>query len=359
MAGIRFLVATLVLLVGAAQAYQLEKVGSINGIPWGMAFLNDTEMLVTAREGQLYRLNTKTGSRETVGGVPAVHAKGQGGLLDVAIPADSDWIYFTYAASNDDGFGVTTLARAQLAGTAIRKWQVLLYTQSGTDTGRHFGSRIAFDGDGHVFFSLGDRGVRENGQDLTTHAGSILRLNLDGSVPADNPFVGRDNVLPEIWSLGHRNPQGMFFDDDTGELWAIEHGPRGGDEINLIKPGRNYGWPVVSLGKEYWGPLDVGEAKSKPGMEDPVKVYIPSIAPSGLVRYRGDKFPEWQGDLFSGAMKLKHLNRVTLDDNGQAVAEARLLAELNQRVRNVIEGPAGYLYVATDDGSMYRIVPDN
>jgi glucose/arabinose dehydrogenase len=358
MTAIRSVVAALALLAGAAQAFQLEKVGSINGIPWGMAFVSDTEMLVTAREGKLYRLDTATGKRQTVTGVPAVHARGQGGLLDVAVLPGSDWVYFTYSADNDDGEGVTTLARAKIDGNAIRTWQVLLYTQSGSDTGRHFGSRIAFDGNGHVFFSLGDRGVRDNGQDLTTHAGSILRLKLDGSVPEDNPFVGRDDALPEIWSYGHRNPQGMFFDRKTGELWAIEHGPRGGDEINLIKKGRNYGWAVVSHGKEYWGPLDVGEAKSKPGMEDPVKIFTPSIAPSGLVRYRSDTFPQWQGDFFSGAMKLTHLNRVTLDADHKPVGEERLLGERGQRVRNVIEGPQGYLYVATDDGTIHRLVPD-
>lgn len=352
-------VAALTALASTVSAFELEKVGSIEGVPWGMAFVSDTEMLVSARRGVLYRLNTETGSRQTITGLPAVHARGQGGLLDVAVLAESDWVYFTYSADNGEGEGVTTLARAQLEGTAIATWQVLIATESASNTGRHFGSRIAFDDEGHVFISVGDRGVRDNGQDLTTHAGTILRLNLDGSVPEDNPFVGRtDGALPEIWSYGHRNPQGLFFDQPTGELWIIEHGPRGGDEINLIQPGENYGWAVVSHGQEYWGPFDVGEATSLPGMVDPIKVYIPSIAPSGLVRYRGDKFPEWQGDLFSGAMKLTHLNRVSLDENNQPVGEERLLEEMGQRVRNVIEGPAGYLYVATDDGSIYRLRPD-
>ena len=356
------LLALCLMLAGTVQALQLEKVASIEGIPWGMAFINGQEMLVTARAGQLYRVNLVTGARQSVSGVPQVHANGQGGLLDVAVADDSDWIYFTYSSTNSDGEGITTLGRAKLDGSSLKQWQVLLATRSGSDTGRHFGSRIAFDGQGHVFFSLGDRGVRENGQDLTTHAGSILRLNLDGSVPKDNPFVGKriDGVepLPEIWSYGHRNPQGLYFDAPTGELWSIEHGPRGGDEINLIEKGKNYGWPVVSHGQEYWGPFDVGEAKSKPEMEDPRKVYVPSIAPSGLVRYRGDKFPDWQGDLFSGAMKLTHLNRVELDEQGQAVGEERLLTELGQRIRNVIQDSEGYLYVATDNGHIYRLRPD-
>lgn len=345
----------------AANALQLERVARIEGIPWGMAFLDETTLLVTARQGHLYRADLSRGTVQPLRGLPALRVRGQGGLLDVAVLPDSPWLYFTYSANTADGEGVTTLARAQLDGVALTQWQVLLRTVSATDTDRHYGSRIAFDGDGHVFFSLGDRGVRDNGQDLRTHAGSILRLNLDGSVPADNPFVGKTvngvKPLPEIWSYGHRNPQGLFYDKAAEQLWAIEHGPRGGDEINLIEPGNNYGWAVVSHGKEYWGPVAVGEATSKPGMVDPRKVYIPSIAPSGLVRYRGAVFPEWQGNLFSGAMKLQHLNRITLDEHGVAVAEDRLLTDLQQRIRNVIEGPKGFLYVATDSGEIYRLRP--
>ena len=200
--------------------------------------------------------------------------------------------------------------------------------------------------------------MRPNGQDLTTHAGSILRLRLDGSVPTDNPFVGRDDVLPEIWSYGHRNPQGLVYDDVSKRLWSIEHGPRGGDEINLIHRGRNYGWAVVSQGKEDWGPFDVGEAKSREGMEDPVMVYIPSIAPGSLLLYTGKAFPQWRGNLFAGALKLQHLNRVELNDAGQAVREERLLTDLNERIRALAQSPEGWIYLSTDSGNIYRLRPE-
>ncbi len=232
-----------------------------------------------------------------------------------------------------------------------------MQARSASATGRHFGSRIVFDVQGHLFFSVGDRGVRPNGQDLTTHAGSILRLNLDGSLPADNPFLNRPGALPEIYSFGHRNPQGLAYDAKRERLWSIEHGPRGGDEINLIKAGENYGWPVVSHGKEYWGPMMVGEATHKAGMMDPVKVYVPSIAPGSLLLYSGKAFPGWRDDLFSGALKLTHLNRVSLNQEGQPVAEERLLESLGERIRALAEDPQGWLYLSTDSGKILRLRP--
>jgi glucose/arabinose dehydrogenase len=280
-------------------------------------------------------------------------------LLDIAIgpPGSEGWIYFTYSkAANSEA--TTALARARLDGERLVDWQDLLVTDAATGTRRHFGSRIAFDDQGHVFFGVGDRGVRDNAQNTGNHAGSIMRLDLDGSVPADNPFVGDAKVRDEIWSFGHRNPQGLLFDSPTQRLWEIEHGPRGGDEINLILEGRNYGWPVVSHGKEYWGPLAVGEATSKPGMEDPRKVYIPSIAPGSLLLYRGEAFPEWRGDLFSGALKLQHLNRISLSADGQAIAEERLLEDLGERIRALAESPEGWIYFSTDSGRIMRLRPD-
>jgi len=337
--------------------FLVEQVADGLGIPWGLAFLNEKELLITERSGQLKRLSLETGRIQSIGGLPVVKAKGQGGLLDVAVTdeaAGSSWIYFTYS-KEQKGNDVTTLARAKLNDNQLIEWQELLVTQSASDTGRHFGSRITFDGEGHLFFTVGDRGDRPNGQDLTTHAGSILRLNLDGTVPADNPFVKRRDVLPEIWSYGHRNPQGIFFDRDRQRLWVIEHGPRGGDEINLIKPGSNYGWPVVSYGKEYWGPFAVGEAKQKEGMEDPVKVFIPSIAPSSLLVYSGKLFPEWRGNLFSGALAMTHLNRVILDENFFPQKEQRLFEDKNERIRDVIEHANGDIYFSTDSGKIFRI----
>jgi len=241
-------------------------------------------------------------------------------------------------------------------------WQDLLVTISVSSRAKHFGSRIAFDQEGHVFFGVGDRGDRHEAQNPGNHQGTIMRLNLDGSVPADNPYVGdvsgRDaSARDEIWSYGHRNPQGMAYDPQHQRLWSIEHGPRGGDEINRVLPGRNYGWPVISHGKEYWGPISIGEGTSKAGMEQPYKVYIPSIAPGSLMLYHGDAFPGWQGSLFAGALKLRHLNRISLTNEGEVTGEQRLLEDLDERIRAVIQGPQGWIYFSTDSGRILRIRP--
>ncbi len=338
--------------------YQLEEVVSGLGVPWGIEFVTADELIVTERGGLIKKVNIPKSQITQLTGGPQVWARGQGGLLDVAVPDNfktDDPIYFTYS-KNQNNEGVTTLARAHLKADALVDWEDIFVTTSASNTSRHFGSRIAFDGQGHLFFSVGDRGVRPNGQNLETHAGTIIRLNMDGSVPSDNPFVNISG-LPEIWSYGHRNPQGMFWDKATGNLWSNEHGPRGGDEINLVKPGENYGWPVVSHGKEYWGPKRVGEATSKPGMVDPLKVYIPSIAPSSLLIYSGKAFPKWQGNFFSGALALVHLNRVVFDKNNKPVTEEQLLIDLDERIRDVIESPEGWLYLSTDSGKILRIMP--
>lgn len=351
-------ITTIELSAQSVPDYIVEPIADGLGIPWGMALFTPNKLLVTQRSGKLSQLNLSTGQRTNISGLPAVYAKGQGGLFDIKKSPDYEqhqWLYFTYAKPVD-GKGRTTLARAKLNGLRLVQWQDLLITKSATGTSRHFGSRIAFDTSGHVFFSVGDRGHRPNSQDLTTHAGSILRLNLDGSVPGDNPFVGRANALAEIYSYGHRNPQGLAFDAKNQRLWAIEHGPRGGDEINLIKAANNYGWPVVSFGKEYWGPVAVGEGTVKAGMTPPVKVYIPSIAPSSLLLYSGRAFKAWRGNLLSGALKLTHLNRIELRGE-QAIAEHRLLGEREQRIRQVIEDRHGRLLIATDSGQIYRLKP--
>ncbi|MCB2182340.1 MAG: PQQ-dependent sugar dehydrogenase [Desulfobulbaceae bacterium] len=340
-------------------AFQVEKITESLGVPWGMAFLSPSEIIVTERHGSIRLLDPENGKTRNISGAPEVMASGQGGLLDVAVPpgyrADG-WIYFTYSKRRK-GRGVTTLARAHRRGNTLVDWQDLLITKSATDTGRHFGSRIAFDNEGHLFFTVGERGYRPNAQDLSTHAGSVLRVNFDGSVPPDNPFIERTNSLPEIWSYGHRNPQGIVYDEENKRLWVIEHGPRGGDEINLIRAGRNYGWPVISYGKEYWGPVQVGEGTEKKGMEQPVKVYIPSIAPGSLLLYSGKAFAGWKGNLFAGALKGRHLNRIKLDQNGRAVDEERLLGNLHERIRALIESPEGWIYLSTDTGRILRIKP--
>ena len=343
----------------AGMDYRLDEVADSLGTIWGMTLISPTALLVTEREGRVRRIDLGTGRLDDIGGVPPVRDRGQGGLLDVTVPpdfTDGGWIYFTYVREHD-GQGLTVLARARLSGKMLTDWKELLATKSVSNADVHFGSRIAFDDRSHLFFSVGDRGKRENGQDLLSHAGKILRLNRDGSVPHDNPLIGGGG-LPEIWSYGHRNPQGLFWDAGRRVLWANEHGPRGGDEINVIEPGGNYGWPVVSHGKEYWGPVPVGEATSKPGMLDPVKIYIPSIAPGSLLVYTGRAFPNWRGNLFSGALALTHLNRVVLDDRLRAVGEERLLEDLDERIRALVESPEGYLLLSTDSGRILVLKPD-
>ncbi|MGD8587312.1 MAG: PQQ-dependent sugar dehydrogenase [Chromatiales bacterium] len=340
-------------------SFVLELVKDGLGIPWGMTFIAENLLLVTEREGRISVLDTASGNLTLLQGAPPVKAEGQGGMLDVAVPPDfktGDWIYFTLVRDKA-GQGVTVLTRAKLAGEKLLDWQDLLETRSASGSSQHFGSRITFDESVHVYFGVGDRGQRPNAQDLSNHAGTVMRLRRDGSIPEDNPYVGRSDVLPEIWSYGHRNPQGIAYDKVHQRLWVIEHGPRGGDEINLVLPGRNYGWPVISFGKEYWGPFQVGEGTAHEGMEQPVKQYTPSIAPGSLMLYSGKAFPLWRNNLFAGALKLHHLNRVTIDKEAKAVSEERLLNELNERIRALVESPQGWIYFSTDSGKIYRIKP--
>ena len=338
---------------------ELEQVADGLGIPWGLSFISDNQLLVTERSGSVRLIDTTSGRKTLLKNSPEVLAEGQGGMLDVAISPNykkDGWIYFTYVKDVDIGAeGATVLARAKLIKDTFKDWQELLVTKSSTETSYHFGSRIAFDDDGHVFFGVGDRGVRDNAQDLSNHAGSIMRLNLDGSVPADNPFSTNKKFLPEVWSVGHRNPQGLVYDYEHKRLWSIEHGPRGGDEINLIKAGANYGWPVISYGKEYWGPLAVGEGTHRDGMEQPIKVYTPSIAPGSLLFYSGDALPKWKGNLFSGALKLLHINRIVLSKDVTAVKEERLLEDFGERIRALAQSPQGWLYFSTDSGKIFRL----
>lgn len=340
---------------------KVEEVTRNLGIPWGMAFLSPNKLLVTERSGSVVLIDLKTSTKVILKNTPSVMHDGQGGMLDVALSPDyktSGWIYFTYVKDINDE-GATVLSRAKLSKDRFSQWQELLVSKSRTETSHHFGSRIAFDGNGHVFFGIGDRGERPNAQNLSNHAGSILRLNLNGIVPNNNPFINKKRVLPEIWSYGHRNPQGLAYDSERNRLWEIEHGPRGGDEINLIEPGKNYGWPEISYGKEYWGPIAVGNGTHRKGMEQPVKVYIPSIAPGSLIIYKGKAFPGWKGNLFAGALKLLHINRVVLDETGQAIKEERLLKSMDERIRALSQSPDGLIYFSTDSGKIYRILPAN
>jgi len=342
----------------ATDNFNTEIIASGLGVPWGMAFIANDKLLISQREAKLSLLDLNSHQLTTITGLPEVKVGGQGGLFDIALAPNhqqTGWIFISYN-KDINGQGATTLARAKLIDNKLSQWQDIFISNSRTKKAVHYGGRISFDNLGHVFLSIGDRGKRSNGQDLSNHAGSIVRLTLDGDTPLDNPFTADDNVLSEIWSYGHRNPQGLFFNTQSQQLWSIEHGPRGGDEINLVQAGKNYGWPVISYGKEYYAPLPVGKGTHRPGMEQPIKFYVPSIAPSSLIQYSGKAFPQWKDQLMAGALVLEHLNLISLDDNQQENQEQRLFSDLG-RIRNVIESAEGWLYLATDRGQIVKVTP--
>ncbi|MFN7166621.1 MAG: PQQ-dependent sugar dehydrogenase [Pannonibacter sp.] len=328
--------------------------------PWSLAFLPDGRMLVTERAGRL-RLVTPEGEVSApLNGVPAVYDTGQGGLLDVILDpgfSSNSTIYLSYAAPSGR-LGTTAIARATLADGGLRDVTVLFTAKTKGSNGRHFGSRLAFGPDGYLYASIGDHGSDDTAQDLSLHSGKVIRITRDGQPAPGNPFLGQPNALPEIYTYGNRNPQGLTVTPE-GALWAHEHGPRGGDEINVLKAGANYGWPVITHGRAYSG-FSIGEGTEKPGMEQGIHIYVPSIAPSGMAFYSGKRFPEWQGDLFLGALAGTHLNRLEVKD-GKVVAEERLLVDLGERIRDVRSGPDGNLYLLTDseDGRLIRIAPAN
>jgi glucose/arabinose dehydrogenase len=329
--------------------------------PCGLAFLPDGRMLVTERPGRL-RLIGKDGrlDPQPVAGLPPVTAVGQGGLLDVALHprfAENHLIYFSYAGRDSTGFG-TEVARARLSGNRLENVQVIFRQQPKGTTGVHFGSRLVFDRDGYLFITLGERGERDRAQKPDDHAGSVIRLHDDGRVPHDNPFVGKPGWKPEKYDLGHRNQQGAALNPQTGQLWTHEHGPQGGDEINIIRPGVNYGWPVITYGVEYVIGTKIGEGTHKDGMAQPIHYWVPSIAPSGMAFYTGDKFPRWRGDLFVGSLKFELLVRLRLDGE-KVVKEERMLKGLLGRIRDVRAGPDGYIYLLTDEsnGVLVRLEP--
>ena len=331
--------------------------------PWSLAFLPDGAMLVTERPGRLRWLSAEGKLGGAIRGVPAVFAQGQGGLLDVVTAPDfaqSREIFLSYSEPRDGGNG-TAVARATLAlkddGGALENLQVIFRQQPTIDSHLHFGSRLVFGADGTLFVTLGERGTESESAPLSdNHLGKVVRIHRDGRVPVDNPFVSTAGAKPELWSLGHRNPQGAALHPVSGQLWLTEHGPKGGDEVNAPKPGRNYGWPVITHGVNYSG-LKVGDGLSeKAGYEQPLWHWTPSIAPSGLAFYTADRFPAWRGSLFAGSLKFGLLSRLTLDGE-KVVAEERLLEGLNQRIRDVRAGPDGALYLLTDqaDGALLRV----
>ena len=331
--------------------------------PWSLAFLPDGRMLVTERPGRLRYVEADgTLDPTPIGGLPvAVAQAGQGGLHDIALHpdfADNRLVYIAYAGKSGRRYG-TELARGRLDGHRLADVEVLFRALPKSRGGRHFGGRVVLDGKGHVFLTLGDRGERPRAQDLGDHAGSVIRLAEDGSVPADNPFVSMSGARPEIFSLGNRNVQGAAMNPWTGELWAHEHGPQGGDEVNVIRSGVNYGWPVITYGKNYGIGTSIGEGTHKEGVAQPLHQWTPSIAPSGMAFYDGDKFPGWRGSLLVGALKFRLLVRLELDGE-RVVREERMLEDVLGRIRDVRVGPDGFVYLLNDhpNGVIARLEPE-
>jgi glucose/arabinose dehydrogenase len=349
---------------------QFKVVTFVEGLknPWSMAWLPNGDMLVTERGGTLRLVKGGKLLPDPIAGVPKVRALGQGGLQEVAVHpkyAQNHYIYLSYSKPDADGKkGTTALARAKFENDKLSEVKEIFEAKAWSDAPGHFGARIAFDKEGHLFMSVGDRmaglfpprpdgGMDPNleghpAQHLDNHQGKILRLNDDGSVPKDNPFVGQAGALPEIWSYGHRNPQGLAVNPETGALWETEHGPQGGDELNLIEKGKNYGWPVIGYGVNYTLGTEIHKSRNKEGMEQPKAFFVPSIAIAGLAFYNGDKFPNWKGNAFAGGMNAyRQLVRFSL--NGPVVTNREALLMGQYRIRDVRVGPDGYVYLATDN----------
>ena len=355
------------LLLAGAQAavaqspgFRLETVADGFANPWGLAFLPGGDYLVTQRRGRLSRVHADGDRTCGVYGVPEVAAINQGGLLDVALHpdfADNGWVYLSYAVAGEGGYA-TRVARGRLVDHTLEDLEVLITAAPFVEGGRHFGSRLLFH-EGYLFVTTGDRGQKDSAQDLGKLHGKVLRLDPDGAIPADNPFVDEAGAHDAIYSYGHRNPQGIAVHPGTGRIWLHEHGPLGGDEINVLEAGANYGWPETTYGRAYSGERFAPEPPVA-GYVSPIHHWTPSIAPSGMAFYTGDVFPAWRGDLFGGALRMTHLARLTLDGR-KVVSEQRFLDDAGMRIRDVREGPDGYLYLLVDAGKapLLRLVPEN
>ncbi|MBN4085544.1 PQQ-dependent sugar dehydrogenase, partial [Flavobacteriaceae bacterium AH-315-B10] len=327
-------------------------------IPWGMAFLPDDSILITEKSGEL--IHFKNGTKTSIEGLPEIYVRGQGGLMDIELDPnykENGWIYISFASSEGEGDGGNTaIMRAKLSGNKLVENQLLYKAGPNTKRGQHFGSRIEFDNDGYLYFSVGDRGNRDvNPQDITKDSGKIYRINNDGSIPKDNPFTDTPNAKKAIFSYGHRNPQGMIKHPKTGKVWVHEHGPRGGDEINVVEKGKNFGWPIISYGINYSG-TTFTENTALPGMEQPLFYWVPSIAPSGMTFVTSNKYPDWKGNLLVGSLKFKYVERLVLKNN-KVIKREKLLEGMG-RVRNVKQGPDGYIYVALEGKGIVKIIPN-
>ncbi|QUS41192.1 PQQ-dependent sugar dehydrogenase [Tardiphaga alba] len=348
----------------SAGRLEVQTVASGLSYPWALAFLPNSKLLVTERPGRMRIVSSQGQLSPAVKGVPEVMATGQGGLLDVITDkafAQNNTIYFCYSERAGSSGGRTAVARAKLVDGAtprLDEMKVIFRQDGPLSSGNHYGCRIVQAADNNLFVTLGEHySGRNEAQNLANHLGKLIRITTDGAAPPDNPFVGRDGAKPEIWSYGHRNQQGLAINPATNDLWETEHGPRGGDEVNIIGKGKNYGWPVIGYGIDYSG-AKLHETASKAGMEQPVKYWVPSIAPSGMAFYTGDLFPRWRGSLFTGALAGQMLVRLQL--NGNAVtSEERILQNLSERIRDVRQGPDGALWLVTDSsaGRVLKITP--
>jgi glucose/arabinose dehydrogenase len=338
--------------------YKTEIVVPDLDIPWGFVFLPDGALLITEKAGEL--IYSKDGTKTIIEGLPEVYVRGQGGLLDIELHPDyskNGWLYITYASTDGEGDGGNTaLIRAKLNGNKLTNVKLLYKAGPNSKRGQHFGSRIEFDNDGFLYFSVGDRGDRDvNPQDVTRDCGKIYRLNADGSIPEDNPFVDTPNAKTAIFSFGHRNPQGMVKHPETGKIWIHEHGPKGGDEINIVQKGKNFGWPKISYGINYIG-TTFTEDTALPGMEQPLFYWVPSIAPSGMTFITSDIYPDWKGNLLIGSLKFEYIERLVLK-NDKVVKREKLLEGMG-RVRNIRQGLDGYIYAALEGVGIVKIVPN-
>ncbi len=335
---------------------ELEELTRTGGVVWAMDFIDSNTMIFTERSGKLSLMQLDTAEITEISGGPDVMQTETGGVFNVYVDPDfanNQMLYFTYIKAVDAGSTIA-LASAQLAGTELVKLADLFLANNASGDHAHWGSRVVMDKDRFLFMTSGERHVPDNAQSLLSHGGKVLRFNEDGSVPADNPYAGRDDAQPEIWSIGHRNPQGLAIHPETGRLFEQEHGPTGGDEINIIEKANNYGWPVITYGENIWGG-QLPEGTEREGMEQPLHYWKPGVAPSGMNFYFGDRYPAWHGNLFNTTLR-GHLNRLVLEGE-QVVGEERLLQAWGERLRDVTQGPDGLLYIATETGAIARIVP--
>ncbi len=338
--------------------FKLDTIAQDLENPWGMTFLPNGDLLVTEREGEIRVIRDGKLLDQKITGVPEVFAKGQGGLFEIKLHPDyasNGWLYISYAAPGKGG-GNTAIMRAKLGGFNLIHKEVIFQAEPFVSGGNHFGGRMEFDREGYLYFSVGERGNRDNAQNLKNTSGKVFRIHDDGSVPSDNPFVNESGAKQEIFTYGNRNPQGMDIHPITGEIWTHEHGPMGGDEINIIRAGSNYGWPIATYGKNYSG-TTITDVTSKPGIADPLHYWVPSIAPCGMSFVTGDSFGAWKGDLLVGSLKFRYVVRLELD--GESVTHEEKLLENLGRVRAITEGPDGNIYVSTESpGLVVRMVPE-